>query len=278
MELVIRGGEIEIAAPIEFDPDKTFGCGQCFRWERDESGGYVGVAEGLGCRVRRDGPGVFVACGPGDFERVWRRYFDLDRDYAAIRESLYVDEFTRKAAMHGAGIRILRQNAWEALCSFIVSQCNNIPRIKRIIDALCREFGDPVSFEGHELYAFPPAARLAPLSERDLAGLRCGYRAEYIIAAAGAVASGCPDLEALARGSLPDACAELKKLRGVGDKVALCAALFGLGMMDAFPVDVWMKRALALHYGKEFDPGVFSPHAGIAQQYIYYYMREAADV
>jgi N-glycosylase/DNA lyase len=235
-----------------------------------------------------------------DYHTVWRGYFDLDRDYAQIRQRVSIDGFMQKAAAYGAGIRILRQDKWETLCSFIVSQQNNIPRIKRIIAKLCEMFGDAIGFRGGEApyaaenpecrknhgnpdaaqpsctkvyHAFPPPERLASLREDDLAPLRCGYRASYIIGAARAVASGALDLDALAGGSAEDARAALKGLRGVGDKVADCVLLFGLHMLDAFPRDVWINRAVAERYGPGFDPAVFAPYAGVAQQYMYHYIR-----
>lgn len=273
MEYFERAGEVEITGVSDFDLVKTFECGQCFRWEADGSGAYTGVARGCAARLRCDGGSVFISGAAGDFEAVWRHYFDLDRDYGEIRRQLNTDDFMREATEFGAGIRILRQDGWEALCSFIISQCNNIPRIRKIIDALCRGFGEKLDFDGESLYAFPSAERLAAFSEADLAPLRCGYRAQYIIGAARAVAEGALDLDALSRGEPSQARIELKKLNGVGDKVADCALLFGLNMLDAFPLDVWMKRAVAEHFGPGFDPGIFSPYAGIAQQYIYYYMR-----
>jgi len=268
-----RGGEIEITGVSDFDPVKIFECGQCFRWNADERGAYTGVAFGRAARVRRDGGSVFITGSVEDFENVWRHYFDLDRDYADIRRRICVDDHMREATQYGAGIRILRQDGWEALCSFIISQCNNIPRIKNIISVLCREFGDKIDFEGSGYYTFPVAAKIAGLDEEALIPLRCGYRAGYIVSAANAVASGRIDLDALSRGSLEDAREALKTIHGVGNKVADCTALFGLNMPDAFPLDVWIKRAVAGHYGPGFDPGIFSPFAGIAQQYIFYYAR-----
>ena len=216
---------------------------------------------------------VFISGTLNDFETIWRRYFDLDRDYTEIRRRLCVDDFMRQATAFGAGIRMLQQDRWEALCSFIISQCNNIPRIKKIVAGLCRLFGDEFEFEGKTHYTFPSAGRLAPLSAVDLEPVRCGYRDEYIIGAARAVDSGSLDLDRLARLEPGEARAALKTLRGVGDKVADCTLLFGLNMLDAFPLDVWMKRAVAKHYGPEFDPVIFSPYAGIAQQYIFNYIR-----
>lgn len=275
MNHIERNGEVEITDAHDFDPAATFGCGQCFRWEADAdgSGAYIGVAMGRVARVRREGGSVFVTGTAADFDTVWRGYFDLDRDYAQIRRRVAIDGFMREAAEYGAGIRILRQDKWEALCSFIVSQRNNIPRIKKIIAELCKRFGDAIDYRGATHYTFPTAEKLAGLREDDLAPLRCGYRAAYIIDAARAVAGGAIDLDALAGGSADDARAALKRLRGVGDKVADCVLLFGLHMLDAFPRDVWINRAIAERYGQGFDPSVFAPYAGVAQQYMYHYMR-----
>jgi len=278
MVVLNHGGEVEIQGVADFDLERIFECGQCFRWNacEDGSGSYFGVAKGLAARLRKVGNSVYISGTLEDFNTVWRDYFDLERDYSAIRKQLGIDDFTKEAIEFGAGIRILRQDRWEALCSFIISQCNNIPRIKKIISVLCSEFGEAIEFEGATFYTFPSTEKISVLSEEDLAPLRCGYRAAYIIGAAKAVANGEIDLDLLSRGSPADAQKKLKELRGIGNKVADCALLFGLNMLDAFPLDVWMKRAVAEHYGKGFDPSVFSPYAGIAQQYIFHYIRNGA--
>ena len=273
MEYFEHDGEVEIIGADDFDLVKIFECGQCFRWDADEYGVYTGVAFGRAARLRSAGGSLFISGTIEDFEKIWFDYFDFGRDYMEIRLTLRIDDFIRKAVEFGAGIRILRQDRWEALCSFIISQCNNIPRIKKIISSLCREFGDRFEFDGDIFYTFPSAGRLAALEPNDLAPLRCGYRASYIIGAARSVASGETDLDALAGGTQEDARAALMRLQGVGNKVADCVVLFGLNMLDAFPFDVWMKRAVAQQYGSGFDPCIFSPYAGIAQQYIFYYMR-----
>jgi N-glycosylase/DNA lyase len=273
MQYTDCAGEIEITGVTDFDPIRIFECGQCFRWNADESGVYTGVAQNRAARLHRVGKSVRISGSTEDFETIWRSYFDLDLDYEKIRRQLCIDDFMQKATDFGAGIRILRQDKWEALCSFIISQCNNIPRIKRIIDTLCREFGNKIEFENKTYYTFPAAEVLAPLYESDLAPLRCGYRASYIISAAKAVAEGTLDLEELSRQTAETAREKLKHLHGVGNKVADCAILFGLNMLDAFPQDVWIKRAIAEQYGKTFDPKIFTPYAGIAQQYIFYYTR-----
>ena len=277
MEYVQTPGFVKLNIEDDFDLERIFECGQCFRWNADEKGVYTGVAMGKAARIYREGDDIFISGTVDDFENIWRGYFDLDRNYREIRKTLCTDEYMTAASEYGAGIRILCQDKWEALCSFIISQCNNIPRIKKIVETLCRCFGEETELFGKVYYTFPSAEKIAELTAEDLAPLRCGYRAPYIIGAAKAVFSGELDLEAIASGTPENALKALKSLNGVGDKVANCAVLFGLQMLDAFPIDVWIKKVLTAHYGKDFDPSVFSPYAGIAQQYMFYYARCGAD-
>lgn len=265
--------KIYLGSLQELDPVKTFECGQCFRWNAESPGVYTGVARGRAARVLTEGDEVYIITTQADFDAVWRDYFDLDRDYEAIRLGFDAGDYLRRCADYGAGIRILRQESWEALCSFILSQCNNIPRIKKIVETLCAAFGEEISFLGGTYYTFPGAETLSSLSLEDLAPLRCGYRASYLLDAAKAVASGALDLGALAAADTDTAMKALCALNGVGEKVASCAVLFGLGHLEAFPVDVWMKRALFEHFPGGFDPKSLGPYAGIAQQYIFYYAR-----
>ncbi len=257
----------------DFDLEKIFECGQCFRWNRDEDGSYTGVAFKKAARITKTGDDITISGTKEDMDSVWRRYFDLDRRYDEVRKSLALDDYMTAATEYGAGIRILRQEPWEALCSFIISQCNNIPRIKGIVERFCEKFGDPIPFEGKTVYAFPDIEKTAGLKEEDLCCLRCGYRAPYIIEAARAVTEGKLDLNELSNGSFEEALCALKGIKGIGDKVANCVILFGLGMTDAFPRDVWIKRAVKEHYGCDFTPEIFTPNAGIAQQYMFYYRR-----
>lgn len=273
MQYIEHEGFVEIAQPEDFDPVKIFECGQCFRWNADENGVYRGVAHGVAAKVWTENGSVFISGSMEQFTNVWHNYFDMERDYVQAREQLSIDEYTRAAAEYGAGIRILKQDKWEALCSFIISQCNNIPRIKKIVETLCTCFGEPVELDGVTMFTFPSAEKVAQLTVDDLAPLRCGYRAPYIIGAAQAVADGSLDLEALSKSDFTTALKALKAMNGIGDKVANCVILFGLCIPDAFPIDVWMKKALAAHYPNDFDPKIFGTNAGLAQQYIFYYAR-----
>jgi N-glycosylase/DNA lyase len=271
--------EVEITGAGDFDLVRIFECGQCFRWNVDIDGIYTGVALGQVVRIRQVGDRIYISGTGHDFETVWRDYFDLDRDYAAIRKSLCIDSYMTAATTYGTGIRILRQDRWEVLCSFILSQCNNIPRIKGIVERFCTCFGEPIEFNGKTYYTFPTAARTAVLTAGDLAPLRCGYRAPYVIDAARAVTDGRVNLDALAgSGDYDRARYVLKTISGVGDKVANCVILFGLQMFNAFPVDIWMKKAIDRHYGKHFNPAVFGDYAGLAQQYMFYYTRNGQDI
>lgn len=269
MNNIILDDSITIDAGL-FDPDVTFDCGQCFRWEKQPDGSWSGVVRGQILTVRKSGGQIILEqAGSSGFEQIWRSYFDLERDYEGIKKSLSGDPVLEAAIKFAPGIRILRQEPWEALCSFIISQNNNIPRIKGIVSRLCENFGDRIS---GKTYSFPSAERLAGLSEKDLAPLRSGFRAKYIIDAARKTASGEVDFEALSYMPLDEARKTLKTIKGVGPKVADCALLFGCGRLDSFPVDVWIKRVLAKFYPDGF-PREYISYGGIAQQFLFHYAR-----
>ena len=262
---------IDLCPTRELDIVKTFECGQCFRWNGDENGVYRGVAMGHAAKIWVESGRVYVLSDAS--ESFWREYFDLDRDYAAISRAFEGGEYLAKCVEYGMGIRMLRQEPWEALCSFIISQCNNIKRIKGIVERLCAMYGEERELEGGRFYTFPSAQTLSGATEADLAPLRSGYRAAYIINAAVAVSSGAIDLQKLIKADYVTAKKELMKLSGVGEKVANCVVLFGLYHMEAFPVDVWIRRALREHFPPDFDPDTLGEYAGLAQQYIYFYAR-----
>ena len=264
-----------LASIYELDIAKTFECGQCFRWNADEKGVYRGVAYGYPARVWCEGEDVYI-CSDAS-EELWRDYFDLSRDYAAVSREFKGGEYLDACIRAGMGIRILRQEPWEALCSFIISQCNNISRIKGIVERLCEALGESVEFEGQRYYSFPGPEKLAGLLPEDLAFLRAGYRAAYIINAANAIFSGELKLPELIDCDYKSAHKKLLEIHGVGTKVANCVVLFGLYHMEAFPIDVWIKRALKEHFPPDFDPASLGSCAGLAQQYIFFYARNLAD-
>ena len=258
---------IRLNKPDAFDLAATLDCGQCFRWTQKD-GVWRGIAFGRSLRVEEKPDTLELSCSQEEWERIWRLYFDFDRDYAAIREMLSAfSPVLAEAAAFAGGIRILQQEPWEALCTFILSQNNNIPRIRGLTEKLCASFGEAV--EGG--FAFPRPERLADCTEEELRALGLGYRAPYVLDAARRVAGGM-DLEALRTLPEDEVLARLNQIHGVGPKVAQCMLLFGLHRLDAFPQDVWIKRAMARYFpGK--SRADFGPDAGIAQQYIFHYVR-----
>ena len=275
MDILFEKGLTKLVGLTDFDADKIFDCGQCFRWLKQPDGSWRGIAHKKVMTLTQSGDEVSLSAPKEDFEAIWHNYFDLERDYEAMRSRLGVSDYMQKACDFGKGIRILRQEPWEALCTFIISQCNNIARIRGIVERLCTLKGEEL---GEGLYSFPSFEDIAPLKEEDLAPLRSGYRAKYIIEAARAVSEGKFDLDAACKMNADDAMKALLSLEGVGKKVAGCVMLFGLGKTEAFPIDTWMKKALKEYFEEGFDPRVFGDDAGIAQQYIFYYARWGGTV
>lgn len=265
MDVFFRDGNTYISRDGLFEPSKTFDCGQCFRFEHID-GGWRGIALGRELTVLDGDEIELVGVSEEEYNGKWRDFFDLDRDYAVINDCLSADSVVKNALTSAKGIRILRQDKWETLCSFIISQNNNIPRIKLIISRLCENFGEPI--DGG--YTFPSARRIAALTEEDLAPIRSGFRARYILDAARRVTDGSTDLNSICDMDYDSAKKYLMQIKGVGNKVADCVLLFGYGFFDAFPKDVWIKRVIEKYYGDSFDESVFKPYGGIAQQYLFY--------
>lgn len=256
-----------IKAPAVFDLSLSLDCGQAFRW-RNENNRWYGVAFGKAVEIEQsDNTLTFYNCSEEDFNGIWCHYFDLACDYEEIL-SKYDDIYLKTAIKEYNGIRILRQEPWEALCSFIISQNNNIPRIKGIVERLCEEFGEGKTGQR----SFPSPQRLATLSVEDLAPLRAGFRAKYIIDAAKKVSSGEVDFEKIANEPIDFGREELQKITGVGAKVAECTLLYGFHKLEAFPVDVWVKRIMAEMY-PEGLPQCTKGTEGVAQQYLFHWRR-----
>lgn len=263
-----------------FDMARSCTCGQCFRWKRAGEG-WFGVAGGKGVLVTQKGGGLTIAPAKEADIGFWLNYLDLRRDYRAIENMVMADEVLSPCLSFAEGIHIFAQDPFETLISFIISANNNIKRISGIVERLCVLAGERRQGYG-EYHAFPTPEAIAELSEEQLTGIGAGYRAPYIKKSA-AMAAGEYDWEALR--NMPTAAArkELMRFPGVGPKVADCVLLFSLGHADAFPMDVWMKRAMRLMYfdgqeprRKELEDKIaeLGPESGILQQYIYHYARE----
>ncbi len=263
------GNNLIIHGVENFDLSQTFDCGQAFRWSTDESGIWSAVVNGKLCKLSQCGSDITVFnCDREQFDGFFRTYLDIDRDYAAIIDALGNDPVMKKACAVAGGIRILRQEPWETVCSFIISQNNNIPRIKGIIERLCQNFGNEI--DGG--YTFPSAERISALSLDDLAVIRSGFRAKYILDAAKKLSSDEISVKHIEALPTDEARCELMKIYGVGEKVADCVLLFAFARIDAFPKDVWIKRATEKLFGGVL-PECIKPYAGIAQQYLFHYAR-----
>lgn len=254
-----------------FNLKQTLDCGQCFRWEEIEPDKHHGVAYNKALTVSQQGTTVvFHNCTKTDFENIWFDYFDLGTDYNEIRKELAtLHPVLKEAQQYAPGIRILRQEPWEALCSFIISQNNNIPRIKGIIKRLCETFGNRLE---NGDYTFPTAEKLSQYTVDELAILKSGFRAKYIADASQKVANREIILEDILTLPTTQARDELIKIKGVGPKVADCTMLYGMGKTDCFPLDVWMKRAMQVLF-PTLTPESFGKNSGVAQQYIFHYSR-----
>ncbi len=270
MEIKINKNTIVFSGIDTLSVPLTLDCGQAFRWSEKSDGIWHGVACGKAVDIVQNDDKLIINGSFDDSdEMLWAEYFDLGRDYGSICKNLKSDDHLKTAIEAYPGIRILKQEPWEALCSFIISQNNNIPRIKGIIERLCANFGDDL---GNGDFTFPSAEKLSGLTVDDLAPLRSGFRAKYIIDAAQKVANGEVDLKKLSVCNIDEARQELIKIKGVGAKVAECALLYGCGRVDAFPVDVWVRRIMAELY-PEGLPECCIGVEGIAQQYLFHWRR-----
>ena len=260
---------------------KTFDCGQCFRFDPVSMFGnkyeFGGVAFGKYVVFAQDNENEIIIYNSTvkEYKELWRRFLSLDVDYEEIDSrisSTLRSEHMDRAIECAKGIRILRQDGWEAICSFIISQNNNIPRIKKIISAMCEKYGEKIEFLDSAYYAFPSAKALFEAGECEIFALKTGFRAKYIIDACDCLISGRVDIEELKREKDFDRCVEaLCRVKGIGLKVACCALLFGFEKTEAFPIDVWMKRALERYFPEGIDLAALGKTAGIAQQYLFYY-------
>lgn len=258
-----------------FDLYQICRSGQCFRMTAMECGRVQILA---GNRLLEAAPGEregewLFSCSEKEFETFWYSYFDLEHDYgrwiAGINPN---DRYLQSAAEFGSGIRILRQDLWEMIVSFLISQQNNITRIRRCIENICEAYGEPVTNgAGTNWYAFPTPEALADLDEDALKACNLGYRSKYVVRAAKSVRDHEIDLEAVAHMSYKKAREELLKLFGVGEKVADCICLFSLHHLQAFPVDTHIRQALDAHYKRGFPNRRYRGFQGVMQQYIFYY-------
>ena len=267
---------MEIKISDDFNLSKIVDSGQCFRPKEIERGVYRFIVGEKILHVTERGGSFDVDCTAADWERVWENYFDTSTNYADIRRDIETfsagkpyEKILRAAIDFGAGIRILKQEPFETLISFIISQRKNIPAIRSSVERICQRFGRRVG----DVYLFPRVEEMAGATINDLTGLGLAYRKSYIKDALNKVSSGEIDLTALEKLSDAELVDKLKTIRGVGDKIANCVALFAYHRVDRAPVDVWIQRAIDEDFSGENIFASFGRNAGILQQYVFYRKR-----
>lgn len=262
----------------DFDLEKIARSGQCFRVRHLGDGIWRFVTREHVLYIKEAENRRFsVSCTSKEWNRVWSRYFDFGRSYAEIvKRAAGLHPFIDEAMDFSRGLRVLRQDPWETLVSFIISQRKTIPAIMKSVEAMAGRYGTPVETEYETLCLFPSVEALVLASAEDLAACGLGYRTPYVMDAVQKVASGKPDLNELEKNSDDELLSALMTIRGVGIKVARCTALFGYGRMASVPIDVWISRAIE-ECGGESPFGLFGEDAGIIQQYVFNYMIHGKD-
>ena len=288
--------EYKILNQESFELEDIFECGQCFRWNVEDDGSYTGVVRNSVINVAKNkNEIIFKGTFNGneeDFKKFIRYYFDLDTNYNDIKEKLSnIDDYLKIATKFGSGIRILNQDLWECIISFIISANNNIPRIKRIIERISEKYGNEINFNGKVYYSFPTPEKLAQATVNDLRDLGTGFRNIRIYNTTNMILTKEIDLEKISKmNSTEEMREELLKLDGVGPKVADCILLFSsLKRIDVFPIDVWVRRVMnELYIHNENEEKVnkkeitklaqdkFLGIPGLAQQYLFYWKRSAS--
>ncbi|NLL06719.1 MAG: 8-oxoguanine DNA glycosylase [Clostridiaceae bacterium] len=268
----------------DFDLVHTFECGQCFRWLRQEDGSYTGVAKNKVINVSVVDDALLIKnTNIEDFKNIWFDYFDLGRDYGQIKNAVMKDDNMKKATAFGWGIRLLKQDIWETLISFIISANNRIPRIMKTVGVIAREYGDELTMDGEKIYTFPDVKKLSQSTVEELGVCKGGFRCKYIINSSNLIDSGQINLQEVSQMDTDEAREELMKLPGVGPKVADCVLLYSGTKYSVFPTDVWVRRVMEeLYFKKEasfgeiqkFAGNYFGDLSGFAQQYLFYYARE----
>lgn len=253
--------------------------GQCFRLEPLGDERYALTAFGKYLEAEETREEICFGCSAEEFEQIWKEYFDLDRNYGEIIASVdEKDYYLQKAVSYGNGIRILKQDLWEMIISFIISQQNNIKRIRKCIDLLCRKYGEERrTEEGKCYYIFPVPEKLAAASIEDLYACNLGYRSRYIQKTAQSIVMGEVSLDEIRSMNYDKARSELLKLYGIGEKVADCICLFALHHLDAFPRDTHINKVLGSQYPEGFPFEKYHGFSGVLQQYVFYYDLEVRE-
>lgn len=285
MNLSEKGTDIIIQNLTDFSLAQTLECGQCFRFSKLQDNKYIIIAKNKLLEIEQtDSELILYNTSLHDFNHIWKDYFDLNTDYQEIKDYLIIkDTIMESVINNGAGIRILGQEFYEALISFIISQNKQIPQIKQVIENLCSKYGAFIQqINGINYYAFPNIAKLKTLSEEEFRECKAGFRAKYLVDACANLSSGSLKEEDLLKLASSEILVKLCTIKGVGVKVSNCVLLYGLKRKEAFPIDVWIKRIMESLYFKEetkleiiqtYAKEKFGNYGGYAQQYLFYYSR-----
>ncbi len=273
-----------------FNLTHIFECGQCFRWNQQDDGSYTGIIKDRVINIKnKNGDFIFSSNLTDDLEKVIKEYFDLDRDYELIKKKLSsIDNNLKTSVEYGNGIRILKQDIWECIISFIISANNNIPRIKKIIENISKNYGKKIIYDKKEYYLFPTPEELSRASVQDFRNLGLGFRDKRVYTTTQMILNKEFDIDKMKKEKDTQVIRnELLKLDGVGEKVADCILLFSFNRFDVFPVDVWVRRVMnELYIHSENENKVnkneirkianekFMGIEGLAQQYLFYWKRE----
>lgn len=280
-----KNGAIYLTKKQNFIPSQTFECGQCFRHAVMEKECYIVPAFGKLLKVKQEGETIIFDTTVEEFEKIWMDYFDLKQNYEQIKEKLSEDLVLKQAIGYASGIHILNQEFFECLISFIISQNNTIPRIKKIIKNICEKYGDFLGeIQNEHYFSFPSVTQLSKVTAEDFMACNAGFRGNYLVDAVKKVKSGEIDFSELSLLSTEQARKRLLTIKGVGPKVADCVLLFSCKRKEVFPIDVWVKRVMSHFYFDEKETSVkeiaclaqkrYGQYAGFAQQYLFYYARE----
>lgn len=269
----------------DFCLEQILECGQCFRFYKLDEMEYIIIAKNKILRAKQEEKRLILFCSEDEYHNIWKEYFDMERDYGKIKLILsQKDSYLKEAILEKHGVRLLKQEPWEMLISFIISQTKQIPHIKKLIEALSMSYGDYIGeYLGIKYYSFPTPKQLSQATENDLRELKVGFRASYILDAVRFVQEGLIDLKEINYIPYEEARKRLMSIKGVGNKIADCVLLFAYSKYEVFPTDVWVKRVMEYYYFKEntkmdkiqdFAKNYFGKYAGFAQQYLFYYARD----
>lgn len=259
-----------------FDLKNTFDSGQCFRYKKINENEYIVITHGKVLKLEQVEDGVKFYCTKKEYENIWEDYFNMNLDYEDINKKIVTDKIVKEAIEFSKGTRILKQEKFECLISFIISQNNRIPQIKKVIENISKKYGNEIE-EG--IYSFPTVKQLKKATKEDLRKCKTGFRDKYIIDAVEKISTGEVDLEKIDKLPTKDAKKELMKIKGIGTKVADCVLLFAYNRYEVFPEDVWVKRIMKEYYNvkrkdiQRYKEKIWGAYAGIAQQYLFYYIR-----